>query len=394
LEPFLRGAVKLPLKPLQEANMEDKIKVTVLFGGQSSEHEVSRISAQCVLENIDRDRFDIQTIGITKNGEWLKFDGDVKLIGSGEWEKAARKKLLEMSPASGETVQKAPSCMDLVSFKDSKGRNEKVDVVIPVLHGPNGEDGSVQGLLQLANVPYVGCNILASAAGMDKEFSKLVFNNAGIPQADYIKVMRSEIGGSMPFFIDQVNEKLGWPCFVKPANAGSSVGVSKVKTPGELEAALVSAAKYDTKILIEEFIDGKEIECAVLGNDNPIASTVGEVVPCNDFYDYNAKYIDGKSDTIIPANIEPQTMEQVRDYAVRALKALGCSGLSRVDFFVEKKTGKVILNEINTMPGFTSISMYSKLWDASGIPYSELITRLIDLAFEKYEQTQRSYERK
>jgi D-alanine-D-alanine ligase len=394
LEPFLRGAVKLPLKPLQEANMEDKIKVTVLFGGQSSEHEVSRISAQCVLENIDRDRFDIQTIGITRNGEWLKFDGDIKLIGSGEWEKAARKKLLEMNPASGETVQKAPSCMDLVSFKDSKGRNEKVDVVIPVLHGPNGEDGSVQGLLQLANVPYVGCNILASAAGMDKEFSKLVFNNAGIPQADYIKVMRSEIGGSMPFFIDQVNEKLGWPCFVKPANAGSSVGVSKVKTPGELEAALVSAAKYDTKILIEEFIDGKEIECAVLGNDNPIASTVGEIVPCNDFYDYNAKYIDGKSDTIIPANIEPQTMEQIRDYAVRAFKALGCSGLSRVDFFVEKKTGKVILNEINTMPGFTSISMYSKLWDASGIPYSELITRLIDLAFEKYEQTQRSYERK
>ena len=377
--------------------MGDKIKVTVLFGGQSSEHEVSRTSAQCVLENIDRERFDIQTIGITKDGEWLRFEGDLKLIGTGEWEKSARNMLLESTQeaVSSNIVNKtAPSCMDLVSFKDGKGRGESVDVVFPVLHGPNGEDGSVQGLLQLANVPYVGSNILSSAAGMDKEFSKLVFQNAGILQADYIKVMRNEIEGSIPFLINKVTEKLGWPCFVKPANAGSSVGVSKVKNPEELEAALVFAAQYDAKILIEEFIDGREIECAVLGNDNPIASTVGEVVPCNDFYDYNAKYIDGKSDTIIPANIEPQIMEQVQDYAVRAFKALGCSGLSRVDFFVERKTGRVVLNEINTMPGFTSISMYSKLWEASGVPYSELITRLIDLAFEKYEQTVRSYERK
>ncbi|HBR01118.1 MAG TPA: D-alanine--D-alanine ligase A [Ruminiclostridium sp.] len=375
--------------------MEERIKVTVLFGGQSSEHEVSRVSAQCVLENIDKERFDIQTIGITKNGEWLKYDGDIKLIGTGDWEQTARKKLSEAGPSvpgSGESP--IPTCMDLVSFKDNKGRSEKVDVVFPVLHGPNGEDGSVQGLLQLADVPYVGCNILASAAGMDKEFSKLVFDNAGIPQADYIKVMRGEIGGAIPFLIEKVTEKLGWPCFVKPANAGSSVGISKVKKPEDLEEALNFAAQYDAKILIEEFIEGRELECAVLGNDNPIASTVGEIVPCNDFYDYSAKYIDGKSDTIIPADIEPQIMEQIRDYAVRAFKALGCSGLSRVDFFVERKTGRVILNEINTMPGFTSISMYSKLWEASGIPYSELITRLIDLAFEKHEQAMRSYERK
>ncbi len=375
--------------------MEERIKVTVLFGGQSSEHEVSRVSAQCVLENIDKERFDIQTIGITKNGEWLKYDGDIKLIGTGDWEQTARKKLSEARPSvpgSGESP--IPTCMDLVSFKDNKGRSEKVDVVFPVLHGPNGEDGSVQGLLQLADVPYVGCNILASAAGMDKEFSKLVFDNAGIPQADYIKVMRGEIGGAIPFLIEKVTEKLGWPCFVKPANAGSSVGISKVKKPEDLEEALNFAAQYDAKILIEEFIEGRELECAVLGNDNPIASTVGEIVPCNDFYDYSAKYIDGKSDTIIPADIEPQIMEQIRDYAVRAFKALGCSGLSRVDFFVERKTGRVILNEINTMPGFTSISMYSKLWEASGIPYSELITRLIDLAFEKHEQAMRSYERK
>jgi D-alanine-D-alanine ligase len=372
----------------------NKRKVTVLFGGQSSEHEVSRISAQCVLENIDKERFDVQMIGITRNGEWLKYEGDIKLIGTGEWEHVARGMLLKTNNISnlGESLVSAPTCEDLVSFKDSNNQNIGVDVVFPVLHGPNGEDGSVQGLLQLANVPYVGCDILSSAAGMDKEFSKLVFNNAGIPQADYIKVMRSEIEGSIPFLINQVSEKLGWPCFVKPANAGSSVGVSKVRSPEELEQALKDASKYDTKILIEEFIKGKEIECAVLGNENPIASVVGEIVPSNEFYDYNAKYIDGKSDTIIPADIDSDIVEQVRDYAVRAFKALGCSGLSRVDFFATE-TGQVILNEINTMPGFTSISMYSKLWEASGISYSDLITRLIDLAFERYGQTSRSYER-
>ncbi|NLL68355.1 MAG: D-alanine--D-alanine ligase [Clostridiaceae bacterium] len=372
----------------------NKRKVTVLFGGQSSEHEVSRISAQCVLENIDKERFDVQMIGITRNGEWLKYEGDIKLIGTGEWEHVARGMLLKTNNISnlGESLVSAPTCEDLVSFKDSNNQNIGVDVVFPVLHGPNGEDGSVQGLLQLANVPYVGCDILSSAAGMDKEFSKLVFNNAGIPQADYIKVMRSEIEGSIPFLINQVSEKLGWPCFVKPANAGSSVGVSKVRSPEELEQALKDASKYDTKILIEEFIKGKEIECAVLGNENPIASVVGEIVPSNEFYDYNAKYIDGKSDTIIPADIDSDIAEQVRDYAVRAFKALGCSGLSRVDFFATE-TGQVILNEINTMPGFTSISMYSKLWEASGISYSDLITRLIDLAFERYGQTSRSYER-
>lgn len=377
--------------------MAEKIKVTVLFGGQSSEHEVSRASAQCVLENIDRERFDIQMIGITKNGEWLRYDGDIKLIGTDEWEEAARKKLpaakTDASAVPGQ-LRKAPSCMDLVSFKGRNGENLSVDVVFPVLHGPNGEDGSVQGLLQLADVPYVGCNILSSAAGMDKEFSKLVFNNAGIPQAGYIKVMRNEIGGSVGFLKNKITEKLGWPCFVKPANAGSSVGISKVRKPEELEGALKHAARYDTKILIEEFIDGREMECGVLGNENPVASTVGEIIPCNEFYDYNAKYIDGKSDTIIPADMEPQLMEQTRDYAVRAFKALGCSGLARVDFFLERKTGRVVLNEINTMPGFTDISMYSKLWEASGIPYKELITRLIELAFEKYEQMSRSYERK
>lgn len=372
-----------------------KIRVTVLFGGQSSEHEVSRVSAQCVLENIDKNRFEIQTIGITKDGEWLKYEGDTSLIGSGKWEEAARNQLrgkIEKG-VSGKDIVKAPTCKELISLNDGYNNDELVDVVFPVLHGPNGEDGSVQGLLQLADVPYVGCNILSSAAGMDKEFSKLVFNNAEIPQADYIKVMRSEIDEQIDDILSRVTKKLGWPCFVKPANAGSSVGVSKVKRPEDLLTALKYAARYDSKILIEEYIQGREVECAVLGNDNPIASTVGEVLPCNEFYDYNAKYIDGKSEIIIPADLEQGIIEKIREYAVRAFKALGCSGLSRVDFFVEE-SGRVILNEINTMPGFTDISMYSKLWEASGIPYSELITRLIELAFESYNQRTRSYERK
>ena len=370
--------------------MGNRIKVAVLFGGQSSEHEVSRISAQCVLENIDQSRYDIRVIGITKSGEWLKYDGDLRYISSGEWEDAARKKLLL---SAGNNSTEIPTCMNLISAKNGEGEKESVDVVFPVLHGPNGEDGSVQGLLQLAGVPYVGCNILASAASMDKEFTKLVLNNAGIPQADYVKVNRNEIEGSIEVIKSKVTEKIGWPCFVKPANAGSSVGISKVKEAGKLKEALLFAAKYDSKILIEEFIDGKELECAVLGNNNPIASTVGEIVPCNEFYDYNAKYLDGKSDTIIPADIEPQVMETIREYSVRAFKALGCSGLSRVDFFQTRKTGKVVLNEINTMPGFTSISMYSKLWEASGIPYKELINRLIELAFEKYDESLKSFER-
>ncbi|NLX64064.1 MAG: D-alanine--D-alanine ligase [Clostridiaceae bacterium] len=372
-----------------------KIRITVLFGGQSSEHEVSRISAQCVLENIDRSRFEIQTIGITKKGEWLKYEGDISLIGSGQWEEIARRQLRERKNAGllSRYIENVPTLRALINYDDKDNSGETVDVVFPVLHGPNGEDGSVQGLLQLADVPYVGCNILASAAGMDKAFSKLVFANAGIPQADYIVVMRSEINEKIEDILGKVTEKFGWPCFVKPANAGSSVGVSKVKRPDDLMSALQYAAEYDAKILIEEFIKGREVECAVLGNDNPIASTVGEILPSNEFYDYNAKYIDGKSVTIIPADIEPSIMEQVREYAVKAFKALGCSGLSRVDFFVEE-SGRVVLNEINTMPGFTDISMYSKLWEASGIPYTELITRLIELALENYRQKTRSYERK
>jgi len=370
--------------------MDRKIRVVVLFGGQSSEHEVSRISAKSVLENLDPHKYDVRMIGITKSGEWLRYDGDIRYLPTGEWEEIARGRLLS-EPARPE--RDAATCMDLIAARDKDGRRETVDVVFPVLHGPNGEDGSVQGLLQLAGIPYVGCDILSSAVCMDKEFTKIVLAQAGIPTAKYIRVYRDEIEGSVQVLKSMVGERIGWPCFVKPANAGSSVGVTKVKQPEALPEALRLAAKYDNKILIEEFIEGRELECAVLGNRHPMASVVGEIIPCNEFYDYNAKYLDGKSETIIPADIEPHIAEQVRDYAVKAFRALGCSGLSRVDFFLQKGTDRVFLNELNTMPGFTEISMYSKLWEASGIPYPELIDRLIQLAFEKHEQSAKSYER-
>ena len=405
---------------------DEKIVLAVVFGGQSSEHEVSRVSAQSVLENVDRDKYDVRMIGITKQGEWLRYDGDLSLLGSGEWEPIARERRRRLNAGdravsgnegadssvrgevsgsvSGEasysvrgdvsgTRENASSCLSLLSSGNEDAAEKPVDVVFPVLHGPNGEDGSIQGVFQLAGVPYVGCGILASAAGMDKTFSKIVFSQAGIPQARFVIVFRSEINGGMDVIGRKIEETLGFPCFVKPANAGSSVGVSKVKTPDALESALREAGKYDSKILVEEFIDGREVECAILGNEEPMASVVGEVIPCNEFYDYTAKYIDARSETRIPAELDADVAEEVRRQAIKAFKALGASGLSRVDFFVEHGTNRVVLNEINTLPGFTSISMYAKLWAASGIPYPELVDRLVELALRRHSETGFSIER-
>lgn len=372
--------------------MNGKTKVAVLFGGQSSEHEVSRVSACSVLENMDRSRYDVRMIGITKGGEWLPYEGGLDRIASGDWEQDARIQLAERRRDGLQIAAAASTCRGLLG--DGEEGGSAVDVVFPVLHGPNGEDGTVQGLFQLAGVPYVGCGLLASAAGMDKEFAKLVFANAGIATARHIKVLRSEIQGGVDVLVSRIEELLGWPVFVKPANAGSSVGVSKVKSPEALLPALLEAAKFDAKILVEEFIDGRELECAVLGNEEPAASVVGEVVPCNEFYDFTAKYEDARSLTLIPAEIAEEASERVRELAVRAFKALGASGLSRVDFFYERSTGRLVLNEINTMPGFTSISMYSKLWAATGVSYPELVDRLIRLALERHEQTGFSIERK
>lgn len=360
--------------------MGDKKRIAIVFGGQSSEHEVSRFSAEAVLRNIDREKFDVAMIGITKDGRWLSYDGPVELIGTGEWQALA-----ETGQKSNQPLLSAGAAM-VAAEKD----NRNIDVVFPVLHGCNGEDGTIQGLFEMAGIPYVGCGVLGSALGMDKAYAKIIFEKEGIPQGKYLVFSRKQIAREMEQILTKVEGVLTYPCFVKPSNAGSSVGVSKAHDRSELEAALQLAARYDRRILVEEFMDGREAECAVLGNDEPVASTVGEVVPCNEFYDYEAKYMSGdSSEVIIPANLSQETIDKIRYYSVKAFKALDCSGLARADFFVNKDSGEVFINEINTMPGFTQISMYAKLWAASGLPYGKLIERLIELALERYEDNLR-----
>lgn len=360
--------------------MGDKKRIAVVFGGQSSEHEVSRFSAEAVLRNIDTDKYDVAMIGITKDGRWLPYEGPLELLGTGGWQALA-----EAGQQSHQVLLSAGAAM-AAAEKDSK----RIDVVFPVLHGCNGEDGTIQGLLELAGIPYVGCGVLGSALGMDKAYSKIIFEKEGIPQGKYLVFNRKQVYREVEAIATEVEGVLTYPCFVKPSNAGSSVGVSKAHNRGELETALQSAARYDRRILVEEFMNGRESECAVLGNDDPIASTVGEVVPCNEFYDYEAKYMSGDSSkVIIPANLPADVIEKIRNYSIRAFKALDCSGLARADFFVHKETGEVYINEINTMPGFTQISMYAKLWAASGVPYGKLIERLIELALERYEDNRR-----
>ena len=383
--------------------MKDKKRIAVIFGGQSSEHEVSRVSAESVLKNIDSEKYEVEMLGITKDGRWLSYDGPVELIGTGGWQALAEAKadfqvenkgLLNSGEGDKKPVNSLSavdsSARGILKAAGAEKENNKIDVVFPVLHGCNGEDGTIQGLLELAGVPYVGCGVLGSALGMDKGFAKIIFEKEGIPQGKYLVFTRKQLSHDEGSLVRQVEALLTYPCFVKPSNAGSSVGVSKAHDRRELAEALHFAARYDRRILVEEFIDGREVECAVLGNDEPVASAVGEVVPCNEFYDYEAKYNSGDSSTvIIPACIPDELIQKIREYAVRAFKALDLSGLSRVDFFVHKDTGEVFINEINTLPGFTSISMYPKLWAASGIPYSKLIEKLIELAEERFEDNKR-----
>lgn len=386
--------------------MEDKKRIAVIFGGQSSEHEVSRFSAEAVLRNIDRDKFDVVMIGITKDGRWLPYDGPVELLGTGEWQALAeagqekRKARLGGGEGMGARESAGSGAEDRdaglvllsagAAMADAEKGSKRIDIVFPVLHGCNGEDGTIQGMLELAGIPYVGCGVLGSALGMDKAYAKIVFEKEGLPQGKYLVFSRKQILRGTEALMDKVEETLTYPCFVKPSNAGSSVGISKARDRRGLEAALQLSARYDRRVLVEEFIDGREAECAVLGNDEPAASAVGEVVPCNEFYDYEAKYLKGDSSKIIiPADLPGETAEKIRDYAVRAFKAIDGAGLARVDFFVRKDTGEVIINEINTMPGFTQISMYSKLWAASGLPYGKLIERLIELAEERHKDSQR-----
>ena len=328
------------------------IKIAVIYGGMSTEHDVSVVSAKNVIDNLNIGKYEIHKIEIAKNGEWLSGGKRIKNI-----------------------VEEL----------------QKVDVVFPVLHGLYGEDGTIQGMLEILGIPYVGCKVLASSVCMDKVYTKYILKNAQITQAKFVYIKNEntyvdddleEIELQNDEIIDVVEKKLGFPVFVKPSNSGSSVGVTKANNGAELIKALQTASQYDKKVLIEEAIVGKEVECAVLGNDKVLASTVGEILSAEDFYTYDAKYNNSESKTVIPASIPEETIEEIKRLAVKAFKAVDGSGLARVDFFVEKDTNKVYLNEINTMPGFTSISMYPKLWEHEGLEYSELLDQLVKLALE------------
>ena len=352
----------------------NKLSVCILFGGISPEHEVSLRSAESVLNYIDQEKYNLLPVGITKEGAWMLFGGaDYSELPSGKWVRNPANRKVAISPVRGE---------GLLIFEGDGVTRQQIDVAFPVLHGENGEDGTVQGLLQLAGIPYVGPHVAASAVAMDKTLTKLVADQAAVPQAAWQLVRRSDLSGRMEKILDQLENRFQYPMFVKPAGTGSSVGVSKAANREALAAALATAGRFDDKILVEEFIRGQEIEVAVMGNENPVASVCGEIDSGADFYDYDAKYVTDTSVAYIPARIPEDVAEHVRDMAVKVYKAIGCQGLSRVDFFVTHGDNRVVFNEINTIPGFTSISMYPKLFTASGIPYSQLIDRLLELARE------------
>ncbi len=351
-----------------------KINVCILFGGISPEHAVSLRSAEAVLNNIDKEKYQLFPVGITEKGRWILFRGaDYSLLPTGQWQDHQDNCPALISPVRGE---------GLLCFAEGGVTRHPIDVVFPVLHGENGEDGAMQGLLQMAGIPYVGAHVAASAVAMDKTLTKLVVDNAGITQAQWLLVRNSDLQKSMDEIVARVEGKFSYPVFVKPAGTGSSVGVSKAGDRAALMGALVMAGRYDEKILVEEFIDGREIEVAVLGNASPVASVPGEIDSGAEFYDYDAKYVSDTSVAYIPARIDEQTAEELREKAVQVYRAVGSRGLSRVDFFVTHRDQRVVFNEINTLPGFTSISMYPKLFVASGIPYGELIDQLLQLAME------------
>jgi len=386
--------------------MAKKLRVGVLFGGRSGEHEVSLLSAASILNAIDRKKFDVVPIGITKEGHWLAasdatglLEGDqgreARRLRAGDPEATPGAKLLHegiptlFAPEPGETAALA-----------SSATNKGVDVVFPVLHGTFGEDGTIQGVFELAGIAYVGSGVLGSSAGMDKDVMKRLFAQAGLPIVKHVTVLRSEWESSSRKTIAQIEAALKYPVFVKPANLGSSVGISKAHDRKELGPALDIAAKYDRKLIIEQGVGGRksgarELEVGVLGNDDPRASVVGEIIPGKEFYDYEAKYLSEGSVPVIPAKLTAAETKKVREMALAAFRACDLAGLARVDFLMEPDgKRRIYLNEVNTLPGFTQISMYPKLWEATGIPYRELITRLIELALERQrEKTRNSYSR-
>ena len=351
-----------------------KLSVCILFGGISPEHEVSLRSAESVLNNIDHNKYNVFPVGITKEGSWILFGGkDYSMLPSGQWVDYPGNRRAAISPVRGQ---------GLLSFEGDCVVREHIDVVFPVLHGENGEDGAMQGLLQMAGIPYVGSHVAASAVAMDKTLTKLVVDNAGITQAAWQLVRTADVEERMDRVLESLENRFAYPMFVKPAGTGSSVGVSKATDRESLREALLGASAYDKKILVEEFIHGREVEVAVMGNESPVASICGEIDSGADFYDYDSKYVTDTSTAYIPARIPEEVAELVREAAVKVYSVVGCQGLSRVDFFVTYEDNRVVFNEINTLPGFTSISMYPKLFAASGIPYSQLIDELLKLAQE------------
>lgn len=368
--------------------MARKIRVGVIFGGRSGEHEVSLVSAKSVMNAMDKEKYEIVPIGITKEGRWIASGDPVKALEAGD---AGASK-----PAA---LLGDPSRRGLMRLEDKERaieatRLSELDVVFPVLHGPYGEDGTVQGLLELAGIPYVGAGVTGSALGMDKAIFKDVMKAHRLPITDYLLVKRKQWDEDPEGVVDRIEAALGYPVFTKPANLGSSVGITKCHDRAGLESGLADAARYDRKLLVEAAVPAaREIEVSVLGNDEPIASVPGEIIPSREFYSYEAKYIDDgdqASKLLIPAPISPEMAERVRDLAVRAYKAIDCAGMARVDFLLSGETEELYVNELNTIPGFTAISMYPKLWEASGIPYPELIDRLIELALERYQDKERS----
>lgn len=349
-----------------------KTRVALIFGGRSAEHEVSLVSASAIYKNLDRRRFQVLCIYITKKGRWKR---------------VASPLLPARKLATGPSFPFLPWQVGGLRAK------LQADIYFPVLHGPSGEDGTLQGVLEMADVPYVGAGVLASAAGMDKEVMKILFASAGVPIVKYTTIRDPDWHRDRPSILSRLEEEFSLPFFVKPANLGSSVGISKVKTRGEVARAMEKAFRYDRKILIEAAVEGREIECSVLGNDDPQASLPGEVIPFREFYDYRDKYLEGKTEFRIPAPLSEDKTAEVQQLAIAAYKAVGCSGMARIDFFLEKETEKVYVNEINTIPGFTEISMYPKLWEASGIPFPRLIEELIRLAFERHRQKKRCLDR-
>ncbi len=360
-----------------------KIRVGILFGGRSGEHEVSLLSAASVLNAIDKTKYEVVPIGITKDGRWLTAEHAERLLKG------------EKHADEGAHATRTPFQTDASTLRRASDRAINVDVIFPVLHGTFGEDGTIQGLLELADIAYVGAGVLGSSAGMDKDIMKSLFRAAGLPIVKHVTVLRGEFEREPKKVQKLVESKLKYPVFVKPANLGSSVGISKAHDGKELGPAIAEAAKFDRKIVIEEGVGGKknkarEIECAVLGNDDPKASVAGEIIPCKEFYDYDAKYLVEGSEAVIPAKLTKAEMKTVQRLAIAAFQAVDCTGLARVDFLMEPKSRRIFVNEINTMPGFTAISMYPKMWVASGVSYPELIDQLIRLGIERHEDKKRN----